>query len=263
MKSGEAPLGQIASVTKARTDLQKEIYLSLGGGMIDIELDPEHYNLAIDKALDRYRTRSQNAVEESFIFLEVQPDTSQYTLPNEVLEVRDCYRRGASGNTAGGTFFDPFSAAVVNSIYAIPFASGTAGNLAMYDAALQYQELVGRMFGLKIVFSWNKVSKQLTFVRRFVAPEQIMLWVYNYRPENVLLTSYDSRQWIRDYSIAASKFILGEARSFLSSIPGPGGGVTLNGDALKADALAEMQRLEEEVAVQKEGGQEGYWFVIG
>lgn len=247
----------------ARRKLRDDIYHSLGGGMIDIELDPEHYDLAIDKALERYRTRSKNSTEESFIFLEVQPEVQQYTLPNEVLEVRDIYRRGASGNTPGGTYFDPFSSAFINSIYAIPYASGTAGNLAIYDAALQYQELVGRMFGRELIYTWDKVSKKITLHRKFAAPEQILLWVYNYRPENVLLTSYDSKQWLRDYSVAQAKFMLGEARSLYAQIAGPAGGTTLNGEQLKADAKDEMMRLEEEVSVQKDGGDEGYWFTIG
>ena len=50
--------------------LQKEIELRLGGGMIDVELDPEHYELAAQKALEKYRQRAENAVEESFIILE-------------------------------------------------------------------------------------------------------------------------------------------------------------------------------------------------
>lgn len=257
------PLGNLSKDTVSREKLKNEIYYSLGGGMIEIELDPYHYETAIDRALDRYRTRSKNSVEESFCFLEIQPDISEYTLPSEIMEVRDVYRRGSSGNTAGGTFFDPFSAALVNSIYSIPYLSGTTGNLALYDSALQYQELVGRMFGLEIIWSWNKSTKKILFHRKFVAPEQIVLWVYNYKPESILFADYESRQWLRDYSIAQCKFILGEARSFLSTIPGPGGGVTLNGEQLKSEAASEMERLEKEVSNQMEGGNEGYWFVIG
>ena len=52
-----------------RQELTKEIELSLGGGMIDVELDPEHYDLAIDKALSKYRQRSSRSTEESFISL--------------------------------------------------------------------------------------------------------------------------------------------------------------------------------------------------
>ena len=32
-----------------KSDLIKEMELRLGGGMVDVELDPEHYELAIQK----------------------------------------------------------------------------------------------------------------------------------------------------------------------------------------------------------------------
>ena len=38
----------------------------LGDGMIDVELDPVHYETALDRALTRFRQRSPNAVEESY-----------------------------------------------------------------------------------------------------------------------------------------------------------------------------------------------------
>ncbi len=46
-----------------RDKLIKEIKLRLGDGMIDVELDPEHYNLAIDRAIEVFRSRSDGAVE--------------------------------------------------------------------------------------------------------------------------------------------------------------------------------------------------------
>ena len=50
-----------------RDDLTKEIELRLGGQMVDVELDPEHYELSINKSFEKYRQRSENSVEESFI----------------------------------------------------------------------------------------------------------------------------------------------------------------------------------------------------
>ena len=46
----------------SRSRITKEIELRLGGQMVDVELDPEHYELAIDKSLEKYRQRSENAV---------------------------------------------------------------------------------------------------------------------------------------------------------------------------------------------------------
>ena len=45
----------------ASNKLQKEIELRLGGGMIDVELDPEHYELAISKSLQKYRQRAERS----------------------------------------------------------------------------------------------------------------------------------------------------------------------------------------------------------
>ena len=41
-----------------RDDLIKEIELRLGGQMVDVELDPEHYDMSIRKAFEKYRQRS-------------------------------------------------------------------------------------------------------------------------------------------------------------------------------------------------------------
>ncbi len=56
--------------------------------------------------------------------------------------------------------------------------------------------------------------------------------------------------------------MLGEARSKFATIAGPQGGSTLNGDALKAEAQAEMEKLEEELKLNVAGGV-GYGFTIG
>jgi hypothetical protein len=41
----------------------------LGDGMVDVELDPIHYETALNRALAVFRQRSDNAVEESYVFL--------------------------------------------------------------------------------------------------------------------------------------------------------------------------------------------------
>jgi len=41
----------------------------LGDGMVDVELDPIHYETALNRALAKFRQRSPNAVEEAYYFL--------------------------------------------------------------------------------------------------------------------------------------------------------------------------------------------------
>ena len=230
----------------------------LGGGMIDVELDPIHYNTALAK----FRQRSDNAVEESYLFMPTVEDQNTYTLPNEVMEVRQIFRRSIgsrSGGGDGGTNFEPFNLAYTNTYL---MSSSNMGGLATYDMFSQYQELVGRMFGSFIEFKWNNTSKQLTLLQRPRTEETLMLYAYNYRPDVELLSDYLASQWIKDYTLAICKYMLGEARSKFATIAGPQGGSTLNGDSLKNEAMAEIEKLENDVALSVAGGV-GYGFTIG
>lgn len=235
----------------------------LGGGMVDVELDPIHYKVALEKSFNKYRQRNENSVEESYVVLVLTPDVNEYTLPSEIIEVRQVYRRnvgsrlGASAD--GGSLFEPFNLAYTNTYL---LAGSGIGGLATYDFFAQQQELVGRMFGSFIEFVWNTANKKLTILQRPRADEEVLLWCYNYRPDSELLKDYKAAQWIKDYTLANCKYMLGEARSKFSTIVGPGGGTTLNGDTLKSEAQAEMEKLEKDLAEAVPGGT-GYGFLIG
>ena len=234
----------------------------LGGGMIDVELDPIHYETALKKALSRFRQRSENSVEESYLFLPTVLDQNEYTLPNEVVEVRQIFRRSVgsrSGGGDGGSLFEPFNMAYTNTYL---LSSSNMGGLATYDMFSQYQELVGRMFGSYIEFKWNSSTKKLTMLQRPRANETLMLFAYNYRPDEELLNDYMAEQWIKDYTLATCKYMLGEAREKFATIAGPQGGTSLDGSSLKAEAQSEIEKLENEVAMAQAGGT-GYGFVIG
>ena len=244
-------------------ELTKEIELRLGGQMVDVELDPEHYELSIKKSFEKYRQRSENSVEESYATITLVESQNAYILPQEVIEVRKIYRRsvgsrlGASAD--GGSLFEPFNLAYTNTYL---LASSNMGGLATYDYFSQYQELVGRMFGSFIEFKWNTTTKVLTLLQRPRAEEDLLLYVYNYRSDEQLLSDYLAIQWIKDYTVATCKYMLGEARSKFATIAGPQGGGQLNGDTLKNEAAQEMEKLEAEVSTAVPGGV-GYGFTIG
>jgi hypothetical protein len=234
----------------------------LGGGMVEVELDPIHYETALTKALSRYRQRSEHSVEESYVSLDLIEDQNEYILPQEIVEVRQIFRRSVgarSGNGDGSSLFEPFNLAYTNTYL---LAGSSIGGLATYELFAQRQELIGRMFGSFIEFKWNNVTKRLTILQRPRAGEGVLLWCYNYRPDSQLLEDYLSKQWIKDYTLASCKYMLGEAREKFSTIAGPQGGTSLNGGNLKAEAQAEMEKLDQEVALSIPGGT-GYSFLIG
>jgi hypothetical protein len=234
----------------------------LGDGMVDVELDPAHYNTAIDRALSKFRQRSSNAVEESYGFLTLKVDVNEYTLPKEVMNVRQLFRRSIgsrSGGGEGGTLFEPFNLAYSNTYL---LASSNMGGLATYYAFASYQKQVGKMFGSDINFTFNKTTKVLTIMQRPRAEEELLLWLYNHRPDFNLLQDPQAGQWLKDYSLATCKLMLGEAREKFNSITSPQGSTSLNGAALKGEGKTELEALEQELINYKDGGTP-LTFVIG
>lgn len=344
------------ATAKKRKEIEDYIRLRLGDGMVDVELDPAHYKLAIDRALLRYRQRAQNAEEESYVFLNLLPETQEYILPEDIVTVRQVFRRGigsVSGTTASQ--FEPFASGYLNTYMLV---AGRVGGLTNYELFSQYQELAMTMFGGYMNFTWNPMSKKLTLVRKvpetghtyrrpasvtatgttvgstitltfneawtqvavggtFVISncpiagynnsyevvsidgtsqtitveaksalgattitgsnldrtqayspasddpaETVLLWVYNKKPDSMLLNDSRIFPWLQDYALAMSKEMVGQAREKFATIAGPQGGTTLNGAALKAEAKVEMEALEEELKRYYDGSQPLTW-VIG
>ena len=192
----------MATLSTKKQEIFDYVNNMLGGGMVDVELDPAHYETAINKALTRFRQRSDNSVEEAYFFMPTVVDQNEYTLPNEIIEVRQIFRRSIgsrSGGGDGGTLFEPFNLAYTNTYL---LASSNMGGLATYNMFSQYQELVGRMFGSFIEFKWNTATKKLTILQRSRTEETLLLMCYNYRPDDQLLDDYLAKQWIKDYTLA-------------------------------------------------------------
>ena len=234
----------------------------LGDGMVDVELDPIHYETALNRTLSRFRQRSPNAVEESYSFLTLEKDKNDYTLPAEIINVQSVFRRTLGSRTGGGTGtnFEPFNLAYTNTYL---LNSTMLGGIATYFMFASYQEMVGKMFGSYIEFQWIPTSRTLRILQRpFTEGESIMLRCQNYRPDYTLINDIYAGQWIKDYALAICKIILGEARSKFANIAGPGGAGGLNGADLKSAGKEEMEKLDKELETYVPGGT-GLTWIIG
>jgi hypothetical protein len=361
--TGSGPIAfddsQLTTLNAKRKEITDYIRLRMADGIVDVELDKEHFDLAINQALIKYRQRAQNSTEESYAFLELLPETQEYILPSEITQVRAVYRRGI-GSVTGTTAsqFEPFASGYLNTYMLV---AGRVGGLVNYELFTQYQELAMRMFGGHMNFTWNPVTKKLTLVRKMpnlsynfkrissltsngtavgstitvtvedpwyglavsntlviqncpvggyngvysvqtisgdlktititaaqvlaatqvsgagsndlrvtqvFSPntdsisEIILLWTYNYKPDIMLFNDPYSFPWLQEYAYSFAKRILGEAREKFATIAGPQGGTTLNGAALKSEAQAEMDRLEQELKDYVDGSMPLTW-VIG
>jgi len=352
--SAIAAAGNIQTLNQLRNEIIDYIRLRLGDQIVDVELDKEHYELSVKQALTKYRQKAQNAVEESYAFLDLLPETQEYILPNNIMEVRQIFRRGI-GSTTGTTAsqFEPFASGYLNTYMLV---AGRVGGLTNYELFTQYQELAMTMFGGYMNFTWNRVTKKLTLIRKIPqyghsyfsltslsasgtavgstitmqlshpvalvannslyiqncqvlgysgqyrvnsvdatgtvitvlatqslgattvtgfnlsstqvwSPEvdginnceSILLWIYNYKPDSMLLSDPQVYPWLQEYSLAFCKSILGQARGKFGSVAGPQGGSQLNGAALLQEANEEMTKLEEDLKNYVDGSQPLTW----
>lgn len=250
-----------STLETSKQNLIEYVQLQLGDQIIDLELDPAHYEAAYQRTIGTYRQRAENAYEECYIFLPLIENVNIYTLPQEVQVVRQVFRR-TIGNIQGpySSSFDPFSSATLNT-YLLNYSS--AGGLATYDFYTQYVELAARMFGGFMNYTYNPVTKQIQFMRDPKGEgEVLLLWVYQLKPEIALLANIQIQQWIRDYMVAACKMIIGEAREKFAQIAGPQGGTSLNGAAMKTEAKEAMDILIDELKRYVDASQP-LTFVIG
>ena len=237
---------QSATLNELKEELFRNLRLRMGEGIIDVELDPEHYEAAYKYSVQVYRQRAQNATQESYTLLELHEHQDTYTLPREFISVRQVFRRTIGLETGpAASSFDPFSSAILNT-YLLNY--NYAGGLATYDFYSGYIELAARMFGGYIVYTFNPVTKEIRLVRNIKGSgEKILIWADIQRPESELLQDPGAGIWIGDWTLSQLKLILGEAREKFASIAGPGGGTTLNGTALKAEGAKMQETLLEDL----------------
>lgn len=239
-----------------RSKLAKELEIMLGGQLVDVELDKASYDLAIDLAIEYYRQRSSNAVEESYLFIMLSKATNDYVLPEEVTEVRKIYRKSfgaitASSDGSDTSSVDPFDVAYTNMLYMMDLSSG---GLATYDISRQNLELAGRLFGEELLYSWNEATKRLKIVRNLRSDEEVLLWIYNYIPEEDLLKNTYARPWLRRYALAQAKIMLGRAYRKFGNLAGPQGGVSMNASELINEAMTDLAELEDSLKKYGDGG---------
>jgi hypothetical protein len=250
----------MSSQLTPRVNLMKQIELMLGAQMVDVELDNEHYDLSINIGIEKLRQRSDGSMLEKDIFLHVTRDVTEYTLPEEVQEVRRLYRRGVGAQTGGGVNFDPVDAAFYN-IYLLQ--PNRSGGLATWDMYNQFLETSERVFASQINFNWDVNSHKLTLLRRFNADEDVSVRVWARKSDDDIINDPYTGPWLRSYALAQAKLMLGQARDkFPSGAPGPMGNVQYNGATIKQEAVAEIALLEAEL-LQFTTGPDGYGFTIG
>tara|TARA_Y100000361_G_C11135192_1_gene331441 strand:+ start:303 stop:1481 length:1179 start_codon:yes stop_codon:yes gene_type:complete len=109
---------------------------------------------------------------------------------------------------------------------------------------------------------WKTLSNEVTDTYEAGGQTAVQSDFSNIRYDNMIYKDINDpgKQWIRKYTLALAKELLGMIRSKYGSVPIPGGGgeTTLDGDTLRGEATAEKDALVEQLRemLEQSSGQE-------
>jgi len=195
---------------------------------------------------------------------------------DERLEIQTVFNQGPSAITR---FYDPFAGSYEQRNMLDSFGLGSSAPAVSYIMRPVYQD-ISRAAAIetndkirKSNYSFELVNNQLRIFPLPTADDIGTKIFFNYyvRKERTSLTNSwtegkttdpsnvpykfityneinaSGRQWIRRYTLALAKELLGIIRSKYSSMPIPNGDVTLDGEALKSEGREEKSSLIEEL----------------
>lgn len=242
--SEKVGIGSDGSYTE-RLSLIKVLKGQLGWPQVCVELTEEQFNIAIDNALDEFRRRADNAYTHRHILFTLKSGQSNYYLndprmkTDKIVNIMKIHRVSQLGiNSLGGT----------ENIFAQPFVqqfyNGTQVDLVSIHLMANLAETFEKIFAGNITYTWDEASRQMTIYREVSnAQERVVLEVVMERTEQELLADRWAKQWLQGWAHAELKEMLGMIRSKYSSVAGPNGGLSLNGDLLISEARSDFEDL--------------------
>lgn len=213
-----------------RNQLIQTLKYQLGYPLVCTNLTDQHFNIAVDNAIQQLRTRADNAYFRQYLPILMQPNMQTIYLndptngSNRVVDVMKVHRLNIMGmSTVGesGLYGQTF----LNQL----FYPGAQVDLTTIYMIHQYAELFSLVFAGDIAFSWRETTRQLTLFRKAFNEEKILIEVSMEKTEQELLQDRYLMQWIQQWATAEAMMMQGRIRSKYTSLPGPGGGLSLNG----------------------------------
>lgn len=227
-----------------RRDLMHTVRVRLGFPTVEVELTDEQIDVCITKAFEELRLRSDVAYRRGFFLLDLRPGVQSYQMTNKkigfnkIVTIMGAHRRSGafSGGYSSNSVFDQLFSQQL-------FGGSSAGGFDMTSLFLsqQYLELIEMMFATRLNFHFNESDRTLHFHQDFHRHERILLDTTTERTEQELLVDRWSRSWIERYTLAGARLILAEVRGKYASLPGAGGGISLNATDLLTQSAADFQ----------------------
>ncbi len=231
---------------EARSLLSNQIRYELGYPVVDVELTAEQLDYAITKALSELRSKSGLGYKHGFFFLYTKPETSKYLLTNKIgglnkiVDVLSIQRVNslASGGHDSGIYGQIFA----NFLY-------NAGNfdLLSYHLMTEYKKTYEILFAQRIQYNWSEQTRELYIHQRMPSSMLLSIEATVERTEQDIMSDRYCVPWVRRYATALARIMLAEIRGKYSTLPGAGGGITLNANDLRMAAKDELEACLNEI----------------
>lgn len=233
-------IGTDGSVDERR-EYANYVLSQLGYPKVQVELSKRQVDEAIDDALELLRQRTSAVYTRSYMVLDFKPEQQIYELSNKAQGLDRIVRvmkvhRTKYGRIGAYSYEDTFGSAMVQQLY-----SAGSFDLLSYHLLASYNQLVNTIFANDITFSWNEYNRTLYIQQAVKNKERVLVEVELEKTEQELLVDRNLRSWIKKYVLGKSMLTLARIRGKFGSLPGAGGGISLNGNDLATEGATMIE----------------------
>ena len=117
--------------SKTMKQAVQEVKLTLGDGIVDVDLKKEHINYCLDFAMKVYRQRASNATAETGTIFKYKKFTQQYDLSDtDIVDIKEIKRNTIGSSAATDYTQDPFLMMYMNQMMHALNQNMTYGSIA-------------------------------------------------------------------------------------------------------------------------------------
>jgi hypothetical protein len=236
----------------ARANLIDILKKQFGWPVVCVELIEDHFNVAIDNALQEIRRRTDIAYYKQYFFMTTNKFQDVYYLndrsvgTDKIVDVIKIHRLNMMGiqnftqdNILAQQFLQQF------------YAPNVQADLVSIHLIASMSEVYDQMFAGDVAFNWRESVRQLHIYRKLGGTEKVLLETSCEKLEQEILQDRWMQQWVQAWAQSEAMLILAQIRGKFASLPGPGGGLQLNaetlisqGQAIQEDCLRQIKDME-------------------
>jgi len=215
-----------------RRELIDSIRAQLGYPVTEVELTKVQFDTAIQGALESFRKRSARAYKRGYYFVNIQPYQQHYKLTDRSIGYHKIVTVVAAHRMTSAFMSTTQGAGMYGQVVLQHLYNMGTYDLTSFHLVAQYIEQLEHLFATRLTFSWNESDRVLSFYHSFTKQERVLIECSVERTEQELLKDRLAKSWIERYALSESMMMLAQIRGKYASLPGAGGGVSLNASEL-------------------------------